>query len=165
MKKIITLFMILVMLFSLVACGEQKENKVIINGQEVNIMSTERMHELVKANNDIVSAIYGETMFFNIAEMECHFNEYYTPSAYNTYFKSGIIYESEGNIVCQIKTDSKRENIAHLQYEIMKDSIYFVDNTQTFKVRFYNEYLVYIVQFVAEYDENMQDWLLQDIQL
>ena len=165
MKKLVALMLCIIFVFSVSGCSKEREKIVVVDGADVVAISDERIHELVKANNDVVSTIYGEPMFFNIAEMECHIAEFYIEDIITQYCDSGVFYEEDGKVLCRIKTDEMRENISKMEYEILSDSIYFNDDTQTFKVRYYSEYTVYVIEFKTEYNFDLNDWVLTDILL
>ena len=69
----------------------------IIKEEETNItkISTERMQELVSANNDVVDTIYGNPKFFTTAELRGHISEFYTDDVVKNYFSEKIFYDKE----------------------------------------------------------------------
>lgn len=164
MKKIILFFLIFIILIgNLTGCSLFEEKVVIEETTSLTTISPERMDELVMANNDVVSTIYGEPKFFTTAELRAHVSEYYTSVIVREYFATKVFYDEDNEIKCNIVIQDGQENLANLKYKIDYKNVYFVNGTQTFTVTFFNDEIEHKIKFTACLDETSNDWILTDI--
>lgn len=164
MRHFICLFFSLFLLIGCLSGCNLFEEKVIVEETiDVNTISPERMEELVIANNDVVSTIYGEPKFFTTAELRARVSEYYTDIIVREYFATRIFYDEDNRIQCNIVVQDGQQNLANLDYKIDYTNVYFVNGTQTFTVTFFNEKTECKIKFTACLDETTNEWVLTDI--
>lgn len=165
MKKILSLALLLTMLtVCFTGCGLFKEK--VVTEETLDFGDTipeERMEELVIANNDVVSTIYGEPKFFTSAELRAHVAEYYTQTIVRQYFTSKVFYDEDGEVKNNILIQNGRKNIANMNYKIDSKNIYIINETQSFTVTFYDDVDEYRIKFNVCKNTETDEWLLTDI--
>lgn len=164
MKKILCFLVFCILMFSITGCS--LFGPKIIKEEETNItkISTERMQELVSANNDVVDTIYGNPKFFTTAELRGHISEFYTDDVVKNYFSEKIFYDKDNKVCSTISVDN-RKNISEMEFTINENNIEFFNNSQTFTVVFSDGETEYSLKFTAIFDKETSDWMLCDIYL
>lgn len=164
MKRIILLFLSLVIIAGcFTGCNLFDEKVVVEETIEIDTISPERMEELVLANNDVVSTIYGEPKFFTTAELRGHVAEYYTETIVREYFATRVFYDEDNKIQCNISVQEGQENLANLEYKIDTKNIYFLNGCQTFTVTFSDDNTKFDLKFTVCKDEKSNEWVMTDI--
>lgn len=165
MKKILSIITLLsltmVMLSGCSLFGTKVVKDELITIEKI---SQDKMEELVEANNDVVSTIYGNPKFFTTAELRGHVSEYYDEKVIDTYFTKKIFYDKDGKIISTIKTEN-RKNISEMNFTINTSDISIVNDKQNFEVVFSDGETEYKIEFTAIYNKNISDWVLEDIVL
>ena len=165
MKKILSIITLL-SLITVMLSGCSLFGTKVIKDELITIekISQDKMEELVKANNDVVSTIYGNPKFFTTAELRGHISEYYDEDVIETYFTKKIFYDKDGKIVSTIKTEN-RKNISEMDFTINTNDISIINDKQSFEVVFSDGETEYKIEFTAIYNKNISDWVLEDIVL
>ena len=152
------------MLLALSACYKEPKPEEIIE-IDVNRISQQRMHELVEANNEILSAIYGTSNFQNTSELKQYAQKFYTDKIVNEYLTDTIFQINDEGTLYSPTLKKEKINKGTLNYEIDVHNVGFVNETQTFSVRFFDTNTTHNVQFVAIYDKTAKDWVLTSLVL
>ena len=164
MKRIFLLLLSMILIMGCFSgCNLFEEKVVIEETVDVETISHERMEELVIANNDVVSTIYGEPKFFTTAELRAHVSEYYTETIVREYFATKIFYDENNTIKCNILVQEGQENLCNLEYKIDYKNIYLLNGCQTFSVKFFDDDTEIDVKFTVCKDEKTNEWVMTDI--
>lgn len=164
MKRIIFLLLSIIMIAGcFTGCNLFEEKVVVEETLEVETISNERMEELVIANNDVVSTIYGEPKFFTTAELRAHVSEFYTETIVREYFATRIFYDEDNQIKCNILVQEGQKNLCDLKYKIDYKNIYLLNDSQTFTVTFYDSETEIDVKFTVCKDKKTNEWVMTDI--